>query len=401
MGEKIRSMIERDIAVVLLLLIGGLAVSGRNGRGFPFSWLYNGSTDTAAFLTDLAVIAGIVVTLDIVTMIAKGVLRSGDLARSREIRKAYRENKLSLPKTGVVQSTDAARNTDTWSSEEAEEPAVSIRTADAAESQGPGSREQEFLDRMREANKAFEERIRLSGQGRKGVLQGSLQSGRQSGRQAGKAQTGTAKTGTAKTGTAVLVMAISIIAASMIIISTVFIGLSDFDSGMSDWYGDGDSWIEEGTERVDIVDSFCEDAYEALAVGSFNWVDEIGTNGDAQAIIDMTEWPEPDLEDAEQYNVVAEGDPDFLVRRYLIRTDDGDFWLSFEFKEDVSGAYSYRANDIAFAGMAACPVPDWYSDEDYNTGDDEYDEKVYDYVMSNQAYIGDEDADKLILPELL
>lgn len=392
MGEKFKSMIERDIAVVLLLVLGGLAYSRDGARGFPLPWLCDGKAETGVFLMDLAILAGIVMAVDVVTMIAKGVAHSGDLARGRELRKAYKAKQLSMPKPGVMKNKpfSAGSGRSVTAERPLSQASTSVSSSEAGRNQGPGSKEMEFLEKMREANKDFEKRT-------------SLKARQQRGRN--------------KKSNPTAAMVIAVIAASVMMIAAMIPDRYSFED--DSWYEDNGwdqiDWVADDSAEADAVNLFCSEALEALANGDADWLSGIGSSGDAQALIDMTGWSAAETEGAKETNLIFSGDRGGLVRRYQVTTDDGVYWLAFKFVGTSRGEYAYEEDDVALTGIAACKVPDWlmqpaddfketyegeYLDSvfsgDLQPDEDDYD-RLVDYIATHQIFVGEDEADDLIL----
>lgn len=350
--EKINTVIERDLALILIIMTAGLLHTDQHGmRGFPVPWLFPSHSthihsSMGAFFTSLLCAA---------VMVAIGEILNAVLRRGSEPT-AFRSHS---------SQTSVYANTYDDSQEFQDIPDTgAFESKDTRNYSKALQKNQKLFRKIEDTiNKPVPVRTKyVMGHGEKIVLR----------------------------------IVLSIFAASIILIGAISgavfthngldddIATDDTDTEYTDdSYEDYGSLI--GTPFFDddeYLQGECDRIIEMLKNGDEEALAEIG-DGDVQKLITLTDWAGADYR--RDYRYAVDGDPDFGFIRFLVTSGDERYMLGIKFAGDGLATDEEKA---AVTGISACTYKPW-DDLDYN--DDDAWTKFENEVADNRIVIGDDD----------
>lgn len=354
--EKINTVIERDIALVVLIMLGGLLHSDESGmRGFPVPWFFPSQSahmhsSFPAFLTSLIVAIAIVVICEIVNAVVK-----------------------------MGSEPDAFRNTSSQSSVYAN---TYDDTAEFQDIPDTGSFEAKDTSNYSKALRKSQKMFRKAEE--------SLQ----------KPAPPRSHSETKSRGRFALTLVIVIFAATFIFMAAIFailfsndtlhdnIANDNYDTEYSDdydtEYDEADTGSLLGTpffEDNEYLKAKCDRVLGMLKSGDADGLSKIG-DGDVQGLLSLTDWSAAEFE--RDYRYAVSGDPDSGFIRFYAQNADGEYMVGIKFEGDGLATDEDSANVI---GVAACSFKPW---QEYDGTDDESWNKFMDSVEAGSVAVGDD-----------
>ena len=353
--EKINTVIERDIALVLLIMAGGLLHSDNLGmRGFPVPWLYPSHSahvhsSAGGFIASLITAIAIVAVCEILNAVLRRALEPT----------AFRNN---APQSSVYANTydDSQEFKDI-----PDNGAFDIKDA---------STYSKALQKHQKGQKLYRKA--------EAALPNSI-----------PARNKPVNTAANKaSGKLALRMVMVTFAATIIFIGAIFTTIIS-NNGFEDDIATDDTVTENGEEYGSLIDTpfFEDDEYlqgecdriiDMLRAGDEEGLADIG-DGDVQALLGLTDWGSAEFE--RDYRYAVSGEPDAGFIRFRVSSDSGSCMLGIKFEGDGLATDEEKA---AVTGISGCTSKPW---DDYDYDDEEGWDKFNAAVEDNRIVIGDDD----------
>lgn len=349
--EKINTIIERDIGLVILIMGAGLLYSDETGmRGFPVPWFFPSQSAHMhssfwAFWTSLIASIAIVVICEIINT----VFRIG-----------------SEPTAFRNTSSQASVYANTYDD-----------TSDFQDIPDTGAFEAKDTSNYSKALRKSQKMFRKVEQ----ALPKSIPE---------KPERRTSRTA-ANSKLALKLVAI-IFASTIIFMGAIFavifsnngfeddIATDDFDTE----YSDEDSGSLYGTpffEDTEYLQGECDRIFELLKNGDEKGLSEIG-EGDAAALLGLIDWSSAEFERDYRYAVKSEPDEGFI--RFYVTSADGDCMLGIKFEGDELGT---DENSAVVTGVSACSYDPW---NEYDSEKEDAWNKLMESVEAGSIAVGDD-----------
>lgn len=343
-GERINTIVERDIALTALIMVIGLLFRNESGlRGFPVGWLYTGSDPSLQSRPDFFCIAiGISAAIAVICELAVYVI-----GRTTESPYTNGSGSQYSADAGEVYANTYDDSNVTDKSHD-KNPQIDIKIPD--------------LPLRRKENPVFKEL---------NIKPRAASSGGISGSSAYR------KSGSASSNA---VLRLVLIVFALITIFVIGITVSIFTATHSpdfEYYDDDstyDFYVESG-----FMEEKCEEAFEILSSGNAEALAELG-GGSPKKLLSMADWS--DVSYNEDNRSLTTGETDSGIIRYYVEANDGrEYMVAFKFE---GGNLAYDESTAVLIGIAACPYDVW-SDHDPDYEWDEFSEQF----NAQMAYVGD------------
>lgn len=341
-GEKINSIIERDIALTFFIMLFGLLLRNDSGfRGFPAGWLYSGS-DTAMhsrpemFFASLLASALLVIAGELVTFFIK---------------------KATEPDASVSSGTDFKANQATVYANTYDDSSVQTERASS------DVKVRENKSRKPVLNKSAGE-IKVPSlplNRRENPVFKSL--GINPVSQSGSKSSSSGESGSGS-GDAVLKAVIIAFSLIVLLVIGMAISLSPSDDMMPYEYEDEEQSYSFYNDP-EFMQGSCDDAFALLVDNDIDALREIG-GGSPEKLLSMADWE--NLSYSEDSRILTVDEKDYGFIRYYAETEDGKtYMVAFKFE---GGDLANDESTAELVGIAACPYEVWdeyYADDDWDT----------------------------------
>ena len=349
-GEKINTIVERDIALTLLVMLLGLLLRNDNGfRGFPAGWLYTGSDPSLHsrpeyFFIALAASAAVAVICEISVSIMGRIAESSYSNGSGSQYTAEADSVYANSYDDSYVSDSNSKNVSTTKS-------LKSSLASKSEAKIPD------LPLRRKENPIFKEL---------NIKQAASSGGRAK-------SSAYSKSGSAASNAA---MKFVLIIFSLIVISVIGVTVSLFTlDDPSDYeYNYEDDLSYDFYTEPEFMQDKCDEAFEMLSSGDEAALEGLGS-GSPEGLLGMADWEYVSYNEENRSLTIGETDTAFI--RFYAQTDDGrEYMVAFKFE---GGNLAYDESTAELTGIAACSYDVWneYSpDNDWDRFTEEVNDRM-------------------------